>query len=422
MSSYKSFFKDKKVLVVGLGANFEAISDIAFLVKAGAIVSVIDMRHEVRIESAVRKIQAIGMMSCEFGTMARSHVEGKDLVIKALDVPYDVPCIEEAIYRAIPVELSSTLFLKLVPPVILVGVMGMCGKSTTANIIQKILEPKFNEKDGQRFYFMDQTAYSPLTILKKIKKGDIVLTSILDEQRDAYIQSRMAPHVAVVTNPTDLKLLEYQTYNNFVVANDVTVDSIKDIKIAIKSKILRTTPAFIPSSWRIEQPVHIKENMALALRVAELFKIEFDDIQDPFETFKPLKGRLEVCKHNIYNDAASVRPYATYTALKTIGGDKDTILILGGGYVNDDMYDLFKIIPVHVARLILIPGSGTIKLHQANIHSLYASTIEEALVLAKKHAEKHHKILFSPGFAPRTSIKDRYEQFVKALKSLNLHK
>lgn len=421
MSSYKSFFKDKKVLVVGLGTNFEAISDISFLIKAGAIVSIVDMRQEARIESAVKKIQALGMISCEFGNMASSHVEGKDIVIKALDVAYDVPCIKEAVYRNIPVELSSTLFLKLAPPIILVGVFGNCGKSTTTHIIQKILQPQFDEKDGQRFYTIDQKVTSPLATLKKIKKGDIVLTAILDEQKESYVQSRISPHVAVITNPTDLKLLEFQTYNNFLVANDATVDSIKESNLNVKAKILRTGLAFIPAGWRIMQSHHMKENMALSLRVAELFKVDFDDIQDLFETFKNLKGRLEPCKNNIYNDSASVRPLATYTALKTIAGQNDTVLILGGGDVEDDVYDLFQVIPVHVSLLILIPGSGTMKLHQANINSVYATSIAEALQIAKEHA-KGGKILFSPGFSASTSVRDRNEEFLKALKELNLHK
>lgn len=421
MSSYKSFFKDKKVLVVGLGTNFEAISDISFLVKAGAIVSVIDMRSEVRIESAVKKIQAIGMISIEFGTMARSHIEDKDIIIKALDIPYDVPCVEEALYRGIPVELSTTLFLKMAPSIILIGIFGMCGKSTTAQLVQKILHPQFNEKDGQKFWFIDQrSGQSPLSTLKKIKKGDIVLTSILEEQYRAYTEARISPHVAVVTNPTDVRLLEFQTYNNFLIANDSTVDAIKTLKVNIKAKILRTGISFIPASWNIHQPNHIKENMALALRVAELFKVDFDDIQNIFETFKTLKGRLELCKNNIYNDSGSVRPYATLTALKAIAHEKDIVLILGGAQGADDLFELFEAIPKYVSTLILIPGSGTMKIHQIDITSMYASSIEEAVTLAKKHAGKNHKILFSPGFPPTDNIKERNEQFLKALKNSTL--
>ena len=423
MSSYKNFFKDKKVLVVGLGANCEAVADIIFLIKAGAVVSMIDMRSESRIEPAIKKIQAAGMIACEFGTMARSHVEDKDIVVKALDVPYDVPCIEEALQREIPVEISSTLFLKMAPPIILVGVFGMCGKSTTAHLIQKILIPRFKEKDGQSFHFIDQqSTQSPLSVLKKIKKGDVVLTSILEEQYEAYMKARISPHVAVVTNITDVHLLEFQTYNNFLVANDATVDAIKASNVNIKAKILRTGAAFVPASWSIHQPLHIKENMALALRVAELFKIEFDDVQLLFELFKPLKGRLELCRNNVYNDSSSVRPYATLTALKTIGGEKDIVLILGGGATKDDLYELFQIIPIHVDLLILIPGSGTMKIHQSDIKSIYALSIEEAMLRAKEHAQKGQKILFSPGFLPTTTIKERNEQFLKALKNTNLHK
>jgi UDP-N-acetylmuramoylalanine--D-glutamate ligase len=421
MSSYKNFFKDKKVLVVGLGANCEAVADIVFLIKAGAHVSMIDMRSEARIEQSVKKIQAAGMVACEFGTMARSHVEDKDIILKALDIPNTVPCIDEALNQDIPVETSSTLFLKMAPPIILIGVFGACGKTTTSYLINKVLSPQFNEKDGQNFWYIDQqSSQSPLNVLKKIKKGDVVLTSIREEQYDAYMKARISPHVAVVTNFTDVKLLEFQTYNNFLIANDSTVDAIKESNINIKAKILRTNSAFLPSSWSIHQPLHIKEDMALALRVAELFKIDFQDIQIHFETFKTLKGRLELCRNNIYNDAASVCPHSTVAALKTIGGDRDVVLILGGGANNDDVYELFQVIPKHVAVLILIPGSGTMKLHQIDITSMYATTIGEAVLLVKEHAKKGHKLLFSPAFLPQTTIRERSEQFVKALKEISL--
>lgn len=419
MSSFKNFFKDKKVLVVGLGKNCEAVSDILFLIKAGAIVSMIDMRSEVRIEDAVKKIQAGGMVSCEFGTMSRTHIEGKDIVIKSIDTPYNVPCIEEALYRGIPVETSVTLFLKLAPSIILVGIFGICGKSTTAHLIHKILDPQFSEKDGQRVWFIDQnSSQSPLSVLKKIKKGDIVLTSITEEQYRAYTEAHISPHVAVITNHIDIQLLEFQTYNNFLIANDVTVDAIKNSKVNIKAKILRTGISFIPNSWKINQPNHIKENMALALRVAELFKVDFDEIQNIFESFKSLKGRLELFKNNIYNDSASIRPHATVTALKSITQEKDVVLILGGGSVNDDMYELIQAIVAYVSNLILIPGSGTMKIHQIDIASTYALSIEEAVLLAKQYAGKNQKILFSPGFIPPDSLKERNSQFLKAIKNI----
>lgn len=409
MLSYKSFFDQKKVLFVGLGVDCEMVPDIISLIKMGVQVTVFDLRSEVRIKSAIEKIQAAGMAHFEFGTFPADLVKTHHLVIKSEDISDDIACIKEAVHHGISVELVHTLLLKIAPSITLIGVLGMSGKSTTAYLINKILANK-------DFHFIDQ---NPLSFLKKIKKGDTVLVTIPDNHYPAYIKARISPYVAVVTNETSIKVLDHQTYNNFLIANDSTIDILKK-ENHVKAKILRTSPGIIPSSWNIPFPNHIKENMALALRVAELFKVEFDDVQEIYENFKPLKGRLELCKKfsgiDFYNDAAAVCPYATFTSLKTIG--TDTVLILGGMEHNYDKYELFEAIPKFVSIIILIPGSGTMKIHNIFPNTKYAESIEEAVVLSRQYANKGGKVLFSPGFLPFTSISDQTDRFQKAVKKL----
>lgn len=421
MSTYKTFLKGKHVLVVGLGPDGELAPDVVFLLKMGVQVTVADMRSESRIEPAVQKIQAAGMAQFYFGNMGRELIEGKDLILKSPDVPYDVPCIEEALDRGIAVETPSTFLLKLAPPITLIGVLGLCGKSTVAHFIHNSLDEIFD--DEQSFWYTDaKPSQGILSILKKVKKGDVVLASITDAEYRAFKLAHMSPHVAVITTPlSDHTILEYQTYNNFLIGNDVTIDSLKSANV--KAKMLRTGAGIIPARWDTTAFfAHIRENMALALRVAELFKVDLDTIQTKFEDFKGLKGRLEFVKKysgiDYFNDTRSVRPYSTAHSLRTIGGANDTVLILGGVQHAEDLYDLGKAIETHVKKIILIPGSGTMQLHNLFPDSIYAKNIEEAVDLSRQYADRGGKVLFSPAFPPQTSTRDRGDQFVKAVKKL----
>lgn len=421
MSTYKTFLKGKHVLVVGLGPDGELAPDVAFLLKIGVQVTIADMRSEVRIQPAVEKIQAAGMAQFYFGNMGRDLLEGKDIVLKSPDVPYDVPCIEEAIDRGISVETPSTFLLKLAPPITLIGVLGLCGKSTVAHFIYQSLSAVFEE--DQSFWYTDaKPAQGTLSILKKVKKGDVMLAAINDSEYIAFKHAHMSPHVAVVTTPLeDYSILEYQTYNNFLIGNDTTIDSLKNANV--KAKMLRTGVGIIPTRWDIANFfTYIRENMALALRVAELFKVDFDTIQTKFEEFKGLKGRLEFVKKysgiDYYNDTRSVRPYSTTLALRTLGGANDVVLIIGGVSHREDLFELGKAIENHVKKIILIPGSGTMQLHNVFPDSIYARSIEEAVDLSRQYADRGGKVLFSPAFSPQTSVRDRGEQFVKAVKKL----
>lgn len=421
MSSYKTFFKGKNVLVLGLGPDCEAVSDVIFLIKSGANVSVADMRSEARIVIPVKKIQAAGMVSFTFGNMSRSLVQNIDMILKSKDIPDTVPCIEEAIDRGIPVEIASTLFLRLAPPITLLSVIGQCAKGVVFDLIEKILKPVFSK--DQTIWVMDHTMQnSPLNILKKIKKGDIVLNTIDHREYSYYVKARISPHVAVLTTPINSDLLSYQTYNNFLIAKDSTIDILKS-ETNTKAKMLRTSTGIIPASWNVSVfPKHIKENMALALRVSELFKIDNDILQEVFETFKVPKGNLDLVKSvmgvDFYNDNNSICPEATITAVTSLGADKNILLILGGVYAGDDMYEFTKIIPKYVKKLIFIPGSGTMTLHKAFKDSLYAHNIKDALRIAKENAQKGDKILFSPSFPPLNSIKERNQEFLKAIKKI----
>jgi UDP-N-acetylmuramoylalanine-D-glutamate ligase len=253
----------------------------------------------------------------------------------------------------------------------------------------------------------------------------------------------MSPHVAIFTtvpakgsyNDSPFEILVRQTYNNFIVASDSVIDAIHTFKFQPKAKMLRTKASLIPEDWRFVgssngERGHDRDNAALALQAAKLFKVTDESAQDILEAWKPLKGRLESVKKvknvEFYNDTASVSPGSTLAGIRCLSDKRNLVLIMGGADTGSDYGGLYGVIPQCAHTVILLPGSGTMKERNVlrtmdRVEILSAPSVEEAVRLARDHAHSGDKVLFSPAFAARgidASRKERGERFVRAVRAL----
>lgn len=434
--NYKDFLKDKNITVVGLGADGEMCADIFFLTKIGAKVKVIEFRSETRVKKYLDLLSTWGITDILIGASALQPSQeylSPDLYLVAANISENLEYLTFARQKGIAIETSQTLFLKCAPPVTLVGIMGMCGKSTVAHLTYLMLRTKFIGDEQKLIYLDPARPQGYLPLLKKIKKGDVVILIIGTALMSSLHAARVSPHVAVITNLADntdnvLSMLEFQTYNNFVVASDEVIDRMKRAGLASKAKMLRTGVNLIPGHWVLQvREYHARENIALALRVAELFKVEGDYMRKTAEDFKNLKGRMEFVKKvrsvEYWNDCASTNLTSTRTALAQIGGNKNVTLILGG-MGTPVSFELFvKTLPQYVAQIILIPGTGTSQIQTKlltidDIKFHYAHSIEEAVKIAEEHTRSHDIVLLSPGFHSHTAWKEIGEGFVKAVRGL----
>ena len=427
--TYKEFFKDKKIAVVGLGQHLEMIADIKFLLKTGADVTIYDMRNEADCRHGLAELIDVGLTKYAFSISSnipsrtkakhvmnistdgdtKAALEAKiahakaneqadhnialdlaavDLIILSPDMPLDASFLAKARAANVRIEYPQTLFLKLAPPITLIGVLGSCGKTTVSHMIFAILKKAFESYEDQGVYYIDPESPSALSYLKKSKKGDLVVARITKSLIPAYEEARVSPHIAVFTtlsskqnypgagapSSTIFNMLEFQTYNNFIIGNDDVIDQIRENPvIEPKAKMLRTGAGIVPIDWKIRyRGGYDRENAALALRTAELFKIPLETSKEVLESWKGLKGRLELVKKvggvEFYNDTAACSPVAT----------------LG--------------VSVH-----------------------FAHAIEDAVVFARDKAGKGDRVLFSPGFEAcgvEKSWMERGDKFVKAVRGL----
>src|SRR3989338_6430288 len=137
---YKTFFKGKKITLMGLGLLGRGVGDAVFLARMGAEVLVTDLKTEKELSPSVKRLQGFKNIRFHLGSHQFEDFRKCDFVLKAAGVSLDSPYIAEAKKHGIPVEMDASLFFKLMPHgVTFIGVTGTRGKTTTVHLIYEIL-------------------------------------------------------------------------------------------------------------------------------------------------------------------------------------------------------------------------------------------------------------------------------------------
>ncbi len=434
----RDYFKNKRVAIIGLGAHGEMVADIKFLIKAGAIVSLYDLRSEAVLKSHLVFLRSVGLVSYVCGSIPEDDLLDMDIVILSQEYPRDSSFLHSLKEKNIIIEYPESLFFRLAPPITFVGIMGECGKSTVMSMLTPVLELACTLQGEQKLFTIDpDSADGVLANLKKIKSGDILLVRMTDRIVKELFELRISPHVAIFTTLSNnnvysdnpLEILSFQTYNNFIIANDEIIDLTHTLKVQSKAKMLRTKKNIIPNDWEFSgNRSHDRDNASLVLQTARLFKVADEDARQILESWKALKGHLELVKKvkgiDFYNDSASTSPLSTLLALENVAHSQKVILIFGGVDCGKNYKIVYEVFPKYVSRLILLPGSGTLRerrtinnIKDVDIHS--AVSIEDAVKIAMDNAKKGDIVLFSPGFEAGGfdhSRKDRGERFVRIVR------
>lgn len=450
----RDYFKGKRIAVIGLGAHGEMVEDVKYLIKAGAWVSIYDLKSEARLKTHLIFLRSIGLANYVCGSIPAEDLLDMDLIILSHEYPRDSSFLKavhaqnsevgdvskDTSGKKIPVEYPETLFFRLAPPVTLVGVIGTCGKSTVISILYPLLKKVCEAYEMQGLFTIDPESEEGILVhLKKIKNGDIVLMRIVENMLSELASMRISPHVAIFTSipskssyvTSPFEILAYQTYNNFIIASDEVIDATRVAKSLPRAKMLRTKPTLVPADWGFQgRGLHDRHNASLALEAARLFKVDDDMARNVLGSWKNLKGRLEFIKKvknvEFYNDTMSMTPDATLVGITALSQDRNVILIFGGSEVDHEYRVLYSELPRYVHTIVNIPGSGTIRqrfsLQQIEGLTVYSkSSIEEAVHTAFEHAQKGDRVLFSPGFGAGGvdgSKVERGEKFVRVVRGL----
>jgi UDP-N-acetylmuramoylalanine--D-glutamate ligase len=440
-------FKNKKILIMGLGLNPKGsgITAAKFFVSSGAKVTVTDLKTKKELAPSLKLLKNFSIKYV-LGRHDKEDFKNADLIIKNPGVRQTSKYLKIAKRNGVPIETDVGIFLENSPARI-IGVTGTRGKSTTAALIGKMLKTKYGS-----VFVGGNIQFSPLNFLNQISKNSKVILELSSWMLEDTMR-KIHPRIAVLTNimPDHLNtyknfddyveakalIFKNQTKNDFAILNhdDLNVRkltrNIKAKKIWFSKKNIVVLKKIIPLKEIALPGEHNISNILAAVAVAKFEGVSNRIIQNVLKIFKGLPNRLEFVRKakglKFYNDTTSTMPEATIAALKTLGHDKNIILIAGGADKKLDYKKLGREIKKYCKAVVLFEGNASGKILKTIKHNKKITinggikTMKDAVRNVVKLAEKNDIILLSPGAASFGLFQnefDRGEQFVKIVKKL----
>lgn len=439
----KDFFRGKKITVMGLGLLGRGVQLVRFLAKEGADLLVTDLKSAEVLAPSIKKLSAFPNIKYALGEHRLEYFQNTEMVMRAPDAPLNSPYLAAARAANVPVEMDASLFMKLLPEgVTVIGITGTRGKSTVTQLIFDILIAA-----KKRVYLGGNVRGGvTLPLLKKVKAGDFVVLELDSWQLQGFGDAKLSPHVAVFTSfmrdhlnyyAGDMKryfddksnIFRFQRKGDHLVVHRSVAS---EHKIKTLASVHEVSARSLPKSSKFVLPgSHNRENISLALKVADLLEIPRKLSLSILKKHKGLPGRLEVLgkKKGILfvNDTNGTTPEAVRAAFESFGKYSKKTILIGGGADKSLEYDVWaKDALRHVKAVILFKGKASEKMVNALGSSKKllvpaAESMKEAFSAALSVARRGDLIILSPAAASFGVFKNEYDrgdQFVAAFKKL----
>jgi len=200
--------------VVILGGARQGTALARYLVAQGAQVTLSDLKAAHQLD-----LQLLAGLPVRFvlGEHPLSLLDECDLLCLSGGVPTDLPIVQEARRRGIPLSNDAGLFLDACPaPVI--GITGSAGKTTTTTLVGEMLKAD----DPGRAVWVGGNIGNPLiSDLDRIQPGDRVVMELSSFQLELMNRS---PHIACITNITPNHLDRHGTLEAYIAAKRRILD------------------------------------------------------------------------------------------------------------------------------------------------------------------------------------------------------
>jgi len=352
--------------------------------------------------------------------------------------PIACPGVQKALEAKRMLYSSMKLFFDLCPTKNIIGVTGTKGKGTTSSLIVAILK-----QAKKRVWLGGNIGTAPFEFIDKIKKDDYVVLELSSFQLEDLHKS---PHIAVLTNfspehlaPADpnnpnfhknlksyleakSQIFIHQAKNDFLILNSKF--KIQNSKLPFNSKCIIFNKSEMASGLPGE---HNKENIAAALEVAKILKIDERMVAKAVKNFKGLEHRIEKAgeKNGVvyYDDSFATIPDSAVIALKSF--NQPIVLLAGGADKGANFKNFAKEIKKRVKFLVLFKGVGSeriiIELENINYtkeNYKIVDNIKKAMELVDEKVQSGDIVLLSPGcasFGVFKNYKERGNLFKEAI-------
>ncbi|MBI4038597.1 UDP-N-acetylmuramoyl-L-alanine--D-glutamate ligase [Candidatus Daviesbacteria bacterium] len=418
-------FKDKKVLIFGLGLNQGGVGSANFFASQGAKVKVTDFKSKEVLKESIDQLKKYPNIEYSLDGHKNEDIDWADLIIKNPAVKPGNPYIEYALKKGKKMEQDMGIFLDFVKSFQIIGITGTKGKSTTASMIYEILR---NHPHGVTLAGnIGKSILDIITMMKAKKNKHLIVLELSSFQLEAFDQHKVSPKYAVITNiyPDHLNYYsslteykdakriigKYQTKDDFLFINrdKTTINNTNFLK-GFKGQKNFYSSEDLPKNFNpLLKGNHNKSNMAAALAVGKILGMCEKTILQTLSTFRGIPFRMELikewCGFKIYNDSTATNPDATIQALKALGtkneDEEPNIILICGGMNKGINYTIWcTIVQRNVKKIFFLEGDSTEEMKRLiTKKDLVAGTfndLEKLLTDVKSFVKEGDVILFSP--------------------------
>ncbi len=418
-------FKNKKVLILGLGINQGGLGSARFFAKNRAQVKVTDLKPAEQLQSSLDQLKEFSNIEYTLGQHRYEDIDWADIVILNQALKPTNPYRQYAQKQA-KAETDFGIFSQFVKPEQVIGVTGTKGKSTTSSLIYEVLKTK-------NAVYAGNIGKSVLDAIEDIAPNTLVVLEISSFQLEGFDRHKFSPRRAVITNlhPDHLdyygnmdnyieskkNIAKYQTTDDYLfLLKDDEITSAKDFRKGLKARIIEYSQTDLPEGYRLSIPgEHNLTNASAAQAVFQTLGVDPDTALEAMKNFAGVEFRLQLIKEwngiKIYNDTAATGPTATIQALNSF---KNPIMIVGGVDKGLPYQQLAYELDRKAKAVFFLDGTASDKLKELMRHNkIRRSTyfdLNSLLKAVKTEIKKGDIVLFSPAAASFNMFQNEFDR------------
>jgi UDP-N-acetylmuramoylalanine--D-glutamate ligase len=420
---------NKKVTVFGLGKS--GLAAARKLSAMGAKVRATDAKSSLDIQ----ELDGIGI-EVELGGHTLKSIEDAEMIVVSPGVHLDIPVLEEAKKRGIPIISEIELAYQFVTKPI-VAVTGTNGKTTTTTLIGEMLRaagkkvsvggnigsPLVEVDDSKLDFIVAEISSYQLETVDKFKPWVSVILNIQSDhlERHRSMQEYVKQKARIFMN---------QTGDDYLVYNEDD-PIVKQMVLGARCRVLgfskdRAAEIITINPEEIKIPGrHNLENALAAASAAYLCGVSKETVVRVLKTFPGVEHRIEyavtVDRIDFYNDSKGTNPDSTMVAIDTFS-NRGIVLILGGRDKGTDLAPMVEKVKKNVKEVVLI-GEAAQRFEEAlrskgysHIHHA-GSSMAEAVNKSFSLASPEDVVLLSPACASFDMF-NNYEERGRAFKEI----
>lgn len=194
----------KQVVVLGLARQGVAL--VRYLAAQDARVTISDLKPATELRDEIRALEGLPVRYL-LGGHPLEMLENVDLICLSGGIPLDIPIVNEARRKGIPLTNDTQLFLEAAPART-VGITGSAGKTTTTTLVGRMAQAAAAAGDLRRAWVGGNIGNPLLGDLAEMRPGDLAVLELSSFQLEL---TRNSPQVAAILNITPNHLDRHHT-------------------------------------------------------------------------------------------------------------------------------------------------------------------------------------------------------------------